>query len=362
MKNKENVSKIFPTPSFLGGNSLGVDISDKSVKYTSFSPENGELILHYYGKEDIPYGIVERGEIKDPAKLKEIFRKIKKKVKNEYIRAALPEEKLYLFNLSLPKMQNEEVRDAIALSLEQYVPITNVDVIFDFDFIEEKNGEMHFQVGVIPKDIIDSYLSLFEDTGFIPISFEIEAQSIARAVIPKTETGAVMMVDMGETRTGISIAYKGFVLFTSTIGIGSIHLDQAIMKYFDIDEKEAKSRKEKYGIRQGMSEESNLLPAVVDTLMALRDEVNKHYIFWSSHPFDNGLERPKIEKMIMCGGGSNLSGVVDFMSESLKMRVEKANPWVNVNSMKRYIPDMQRKDSMAYTTSFGLALADYDHD
>jgi len=361
MRNK-NISRIFPAPSFLGGNSLGVDISDKSVKYASFTLENGELILKCSGKELIPPGVVQKGEIQDQNKLKEIFRKIKKTVKSEYIRAALPEEKLYLFNLTLPKMKNEEVRDAIALSLEKYVPITNTDVVFDFDFIEENGGEMRFKVGVITRETIDSYIALFEDTGFTPISFELEAQSIARAVIPKENNQAVMFVDMGETRTGISIAYKGSVLFASTVEIGGVHLDQVIMKHFNIEESEAKARKEKYGIRQGVSEESNLLSAVADTLSALCDEINKHFIFWNTHPFDNGAERPRIEKIIICGGDANLSGLTDFMSEALRIRAEKANPWININSMKKYIPDMTLKESMAYTTSFGLALADYIHD
>ena len=68
------------------------------------------------------------------------------------------------------------------------------------------------------------------------------------------------------------------------------------------------------------------------------------------------IKKRKISKIILCGGESTLAGLPEFLSYELKMKVELGNPWVNAVSFEDYIPEIERRDSLAYSTVIGLAL------
>lgn len=161
------------------------------------------------------------------------MKEMHKTIKRTFVCVSLPEEQVYIFNVTIPSMKSSDVRNAIMLQLEDHVPIATIDAVFDYDLFIQTDTEMTFQVAVISlQTVIDSYFTLFEGTGFTPLSFELEAQSIARAIVPEEDKRAFMVIDFGETRTGISVVYKGLVLFTSTIDVGGHNLTEAVMKYF----------------------------------------------------------------------------------------------------------------------------------
>jgi len=220
---------------------------------------------------------------------------------------------------------------------------------------------MTFQVAVISQTVIDSYFSLFDGTGFTPLSFELEAQSIARAIVSADDPRTFMVIDLGETRTGICVVFKGLVLFTSTVDVGGHHLTEAIMKYFSLSEREAIIKKEKFGLHSGAID-TGVFPALINLLSTLKDEVNKHYIYWHKYPFEDGTLRPKIDAIYLCGGEANLIGLDDYLTASLTLQVERANPWVNTNPLLEYIPEMSYKEALANVTTLGLALGDFTHD
>lgn len=354
--------RFFPTPSYLRMPSIGFDLSDRSVKYASFDQHGRELLLAEHGKLDIPEGLVISGKIVDTAGLKAAIIPFAKRVRRKHVRVSLPEEQIYLFTMTLPLLEGEEVRSAILLHLEEHIPIGGADAIFDYNLIARDKENLHLEVAATSSTLIESYQSIFEGTGLVPLSFELEAHALARAVVPSSDERTVMVIDLGETRTGLSIVSRGVVLFTSTIDIGGHHLSAAIAKYFSISLPDAISRKETYGISAHATEEGNLMPAVVGPLSGLRDEINKHYIFWGTHPFDDGTPRPSIDALILSGGEANMKGLAEYFTETLRVTVEKANPWVNIADVKRRIPDLTLSESLAYATAFGLALGDTVYD
>ena len=98
--------KILPPPSYLLMESVGVDISDTSLKYIKFS-QGGHVAdkhkLQAWGELDIPEGVLKRGEVSDPKKLTEVLKQFKEITQAEYVRVSLPEEKAYLFETEIDR-------------------------------------------------------------------------------------------------------------------------------------------------------------------------------------------------------------------------------------------------------------------
>lgn len=347
--------QFFPPPQFLQMPAVGLDISDTSTRFVELVEKRKGFIIGRFGERAIPRGVIESGEVKKPAELRAIFSDIKKAYNLEFVAVSLPEEQAYLFELHLPKMKYDAIRGAIELSLEEHVPIKADEALFDYDIIKETDSSVDVSVEVVPRSLVDGYLEAFSESGITPISFEIEAHSIARSVVPSGEKGTFMVVDFGKTRTGIAIISEGVVQFTSTVPVGGGSLTDAIAKNMKVSYEEAEKIKREKGI-SGSSTSEDLSMALMSTISAVRDEVSKHQSYWQMHTDDYGKKRPEIQKIYLCGGDSNLAGFAEYLSSGLSVPVELANAMINVNTLDEYIPEISFNDSLRFTTALGLAL------
>ncbi len=338
-------------------NSFAIDISDQSIKY-------GELILSYkgldlghFGKEKIPAGAVVSGKIENEDELVSVLKKIKQKENFHFVRVSFPEEQMYLFNLNLPKTNKNELRDMILLQIEEHIPLKAIDTIFDYDIISSSEDTVSVEVSAIASSTVESYLSCFRKAGITVLSFELEAQAIARTVVPTEDREPIMIVDFGDTRTGVSIVHDGRVIFTTTISMGGLDLTNIISKNFSISVEKAEEMKRSYGL-DGISNIEDIFPVILNDLSVLRDELNKQLDYWKNH--DNlGVKHDNINRIILCGGDSNLTGLREYLESSMKIKVVDANAWVNISNMNTSIPEMSFKESLSYVTVLGLALGDF---
>jgi type IV pilus assembly protein PilM len=353
-------NRSFPTPAYLAMNSFALDVSDQSIKYGELIPSPYGLRLGRFNKEKIPKDVVVSGLIRDEHALVRILSTIQAREDMKFVRVSLPEEQMYLFTLSLPQIPELNLRDAILLQLEEHIPISAIDTIFDYEVLLENEETIVVEVVASARATIESYMSVLERAGLVPLSFEIEAQAIARAVIPRNDPSPVMIIDFGQSRTGISIASGGRVVFTTTIDIGGQTLTQMIAKNFKVSLEEAELMKHAYGIGDD-GNINEIFPVIVNGISVLRDEVNKHYVYWKTHENDQ-LKHNPINRIILCGAGSNLFGIAEYLETSMRMNVIHANPWVNISSTEFVVPEMSFEESLGYVTILGLALGDYMYD
>lgn len=338
--------------------SAGLDISDQSIRFVELMETRKGLVIGKYGQKSIDPGIIEGGEIKNTEALKKILSALWQEHRIECANISLPEQQAYLLDVNLPRMNRSEIRGSLELQLEEYVPISTVDATFDYDILkdtEKGNDQTRIALAAIPRKVTESYASAFQDTGIIPIAFEVEAQAIARAVVPRGDTGTYMVMDFGKTRTGISIVSEEAVVFTSTVNVGGAALTKAIEKQLGVTAEEAERIKKEQGFVKNNNTQEMFL-SLMSTVSILKDEINRHYAYWHSHLDQNGARRPNIEKVLLCGGDSNLVGFTDYLSSGIQTNVELANAMVNVNSFSRYIPEIDFSDSLSYATAIGLAL------
>ncbi len=353
--------RFFPTPGYLMTPSFGFDISDESIKFVElFETKNG-IRLGRYGERKIPPGIIESGKIKNSAKLKELLISLRKEEGIKFVRVSLPEEQVYLFMLRLEKTGLKNIREGIELSLEEHVPVSAQDAIFDYDLVSEDAQGLDLQVAVIPKNIIEDYLFAFKESSMSVQSFEIETQAISRAVVKKGDMETYMIVDFGKNRTGIFIVSKGIVEFSTTLDIGGSSLNKMIQKNFQTSIEEAEKMKKQYGLERN-AKNKEIFAVLLNSTSVLRDEIVKHFIYWNTHKDEKGNDRPLIKKVILCGGDSNLIGLSEYLSVSMRTTVEMANVWVNVAKKEEDVPEINFNQSLAFAPALGLALGNFDYD
>lgn len=354
--------RIMPTPTFLTMPAVGVDISDTSLKYISFdsSWSKKERKLKQWGDITIPNGVVERGQVQDKGQLVAVLKEFKAETRAEFVRLSLPEERAYLFETEIKKTTPlKEVRGLLEFKLEENVPIPSRDVYFDYTILPQSGEGRSVQVAVAAyaKETIQQYYEASIEAGLHPISFEIEAQAMARAVIPRDLRGAVMLVDFGRTRTGVGIACRGTLLYTSTIDTGGDSLSQALRKAVgqDVSERDLTIIKNTQGLIRGV-DSSNAYEALLGAVSVIKDELATRMQYWHLRNGNSDLRR--INSIVLCGGSANLKGLPSYLSETLMVPAVRGNVWENALSLEETIPPIDRQHSFGYATAIGLALRD----
>ncbi len=344
---------LFPTPRILEMPYVGLDISDEVVRYVELKRKGSTFELGLYGEEFLEKDIVEEGYIKDKAKLTEVLKRIQQKHNLRFIKASLPEEKSYLFKTEIPMMDETDIRGALQFKIEENVPVALADAVYDYQIIKKPMpGDKTIQVSVtvVHVKVVSSYLDVFTGANLVPIELQVESQALAHAAVPHTEGESYILVSMRDTRTVLSIVSGQDVLFTSTIHIGGDAILESLQKNLNINKAEAQN------IRKGkeVRESNEMFLSLVSAATALRDEVQKLLAYWASHSHEHGRAN-KLDKIIISGSDAML-GLDDYLSRSLDIKAEVADPWVNILSIKNYIPPLTLREALNYLPALGLAL------
>ncbi len=354
------LTRLFPTPSFLAIPTIGVDFSDATMRFMKLSETLHGILPTRYGEVAIPDGCMKGGRIADEKKFTSFLSEVKKKHDLKYVRIAIPESQTYSFMLTLDVLAAADIRGAIELVLEDNIPLRTVETVFDYHIITQNESAIVVQVVAISESAVESFCNCFLNAGLIPVSFELDGQAIARAVLRPKDDGSYMVVDFGANRTGITIVTRGTAVFTSTLEFGGKALLDILQKELGVSLDEAQRLKKEHGL-SGVGEYKNIFQLLVGGISTLKDEINRRYIYWHEKKADFG-DFPNIEIIYLCGGHSNLRGLADYLAVGLKVSVVQVNPWVNCVSFDTAIPDIPYEASMSYVTAIGLGLADYLHD
>ncbi len=351
-------ARYLPPPKFLTMPSLGVDISDTSLKYVQFSEEKrGMKPLRQWGEIEIPTGVLDRGHVHDQKQLAAVLKECKEKTGATFIRVSLPEERAYLFETEIKRSTPvKEIRSLLEFRLEENVPIPAREAFFDYDILEGETTDKTLRVVVAAyaRETILNYFDACNEAGLIPLSFEVEAQAMVRSVLPADIEGAHMLVDFGKTRTGVGIVLEGSLMYTSTIDFGGNQLSEVLRKvHGQITEGEITTIKNTQGLIKGVHDTRNY-DALISTVSVIKDELASRIQYW--HSGDYKQESRRIQSVTLCGGSSNLKGLPEYFTETLGITTRRANVWQNAFAIEDYIPPISVRHSYGYATAIGLAL------
>ena len=345
-------------PTFLASPSVGIDISEKSVRFIELFRGKKGIEVKKWGKQDLSPGIVQSGEVLQPSELKTILSRLKTQQGLQRISATMPEEKAYLFKTTVTVAHGGSIRDSVEFILEENVPIARAESVFDYSVVPEQVADdtHDVSVSVLPADVVQNFLALFKSVGLEPTAFQVESHAIARAVIREGDMGTYMIINFGKSKTGVSIVSEGVVQFASTINIGGEDLTALIQKYLHVDEVEAERIKLSEGLIRRPDNEI-VFTSIIAAVSALKDEINRLFLYWNTHKDSvTGASSPKIEKIVLCGRDALMEGFDDYIASSLKTHTEIANVWTNVFPHFEIIPCVPHDESLDYAAAIGLAL------
>lgn len=352
---------FFPPPRFLEMPAVGLDISDRAVSFIELKRRPGGFGVGQFGRRELPRGAIAAGYVNDKDAVARILRELREQFRLDFVNASLSEEKAYLYKTRIPYVSPREMRGAIEFTLEENVPIPPAEAVFDYTVIQdgaEPSGNgIVVSVTVLPRAVASAYTELLFTAGITPLSFEIEAQAMCRAVIAQGDRGTYLVANLEDEKTGLFIISGEAVHFTATVAIGAAAISGAPLKPSTAP-LSATKRGAAYTEKPPVAfpEDAVSLPSLARPVAALRAEISKLTAYWQTHAGGAGEREAAFQKMLLCGGAAALPGFDEYLSRALGMTVETANVWRNAFSFDEYIPPIPFADSLDYAAAVGLAL------
>lgn len=311
------IFQAFPPPKFLDIPYAGISISDSAVRCIQFVKKNNGFHIGKFIEKQLPPGVVTSGQINNQAELVNILQGLKKELRLEHVKVSISEEKAYLFTAKIPIVKDDEVLSAIESKIEENIPVSPAELIFDYKiFIHNEKNHLDVVVYALPISVVNAYVEAIESADLTPLSLEIESQAIARALLGPQDLETSLIINFGAEKVGLYIASKGVVRFTSTIPM-----------------------------KGGLGDNEGVL----------LQEIKKLYTYW--HTLKENVDEPenKIDHIILCGESFS-DATASYLSSHLSTRVTSGNVWKNVFDINAEVPEIPFADSLRYPASVGLAL------
>lgn len=351
---------------FLALKIVGVDISDRSIKFVRFSPKN-IFELEEYREIEVPEGVIQEGEIKKENELSGLIGSwlagSGKNFKNAFAVVSLPEEKSFLRLIQFPKMKREEIKNAIRWEIEANIPLPPDELIYDFEVVEQPEQHANYYdhldvvINAFPRTLVESYNEVLKKAGIQPVAMELESQAIVRALLTTSKNkGPKIIVDIGRNRTSLIVYSGDAIIYTTTLLFGGKNIEEAIAKELSTDQAAASKIKKQSGMDK-KAYDGKLFTVLSVSLSELIGELQKTLEFYQSKPAQAHVhayaDDSQIQEILLVGGDANLLGLPTFLSSALKIPVKMESPLAVGTNL---LPAMPRIESIAYATAIGLAL------
>jgi len=334
---------------------FGLDIGFSSMKVMQTKPEGKNAIVAGYGVNRFDPKIIKDGVIVDiPAMAKsahELFDKfVVGEITTRRVAMSIPAMRTFTRTIKLPKLTNKELEDAVRMEAEQYIPVPVDDLYMDYSITSTTETEIELLAVAVPKKIVDSYVALAKVLGLELVALEATIASSSRLFV-HTELSDVptVIIDYGSISSDITIFDHGIVV-TGTAGGGGDNFTDLISEALDISKSEAQVIKAKYGLSYS-KKQKEITTALKPTLEQILKEIRRMIRYYEERYGDDR----KIVQIVTLGGGSNMPGLSDYMTNALRLPVRMSNPWDKHVMFKNIQPPGGVESSM-YITAAGLSL------
>jgi type IV pilus assembly protein PilM len=263
---------------------------------------------------------------------------------------AIPAYRTFTRSLRLPKLKAKELNEAVELEAEQYIPLPLEELCLDYEIVGEIDGEIELFAVASPRNIVDSYLDLSRILGLEAILIEPTLGSLGRLFsLDSQHDIPAIIINLGSVSSDISI-FDRQMLVTGTVQGGGEDFTRSIQSKLGVSFKEAAIIKTRYGLSVS-KKQAEIKTALEPILKEIVKEIRRMVRYYTER---YGSKRP-IEQVITMGGGANMPGLDEYLTEALHMAVRHSDPWQYLDSKGLQPP--HTSDRPMYSTAAGLSLA-----
>ncbi len=315
---------------------VGLDIGSSGIKLVQLKENRGRYVLQKFGMKPLEPEVIVDGTVMDEGRvvsaIKELYEELNVKVKQ--VAVSISGHAVIIKKISLPPMPDDELEGQVRLAAEQYIPFDINEVNIDFHVLPapegggDQQGEMSVILVAAKKDKINELTELVKGAGLIPMVMDVDAFAIENMHAinyPVSQDDTTALVNLGASVMNINIVRQGVSVFTRDIPIGGNRYTEAIQRELGMSYDEAEETKK--GARSAGSNQA-AITAVIDSVNAeVASEIGRTIDYFKSTMSD-----VEVQHILLCGGGTQVKGLLQQLKDRVRAVVEVANPFGEIDT------------------------------
>ena len=352
---KTNKRSLFYTDKPL----FGLDIGVSSIKVMQLHSSGKQTVVSGYGSIKFdPEAVVDGRIVKHEVLAKAMYELFDKHIigtiDTRRMAATVPASKAFTRIMTLPSnISHSELDEAVRFEAEQYIPISLDDLYLDYSNIGQSVNSKEMSeivVVAVPKKIVDSYIEFFDIVGLEPCALETTITASSR-LIGRAENSAeipTILIDCGSVSVDLTIYDKSLIV-NGTVPGGGDNFTERIAEHLHVSHQEATTIKYKYGI--GFSKkQKEISEAMRPQLELLIKEIRRVIRYYD----DRIQNKSKIGQIITMGGGANMPGFSDYLTDNLRIPTRMCDFWHKIDNGNITVPSIVERST--FVTVAGAAL------
>lgn len=323
--------------------SLGVDIGTASVKIVELAKDGDKVELVNYGEfsQDSESAFQSSSARLSSAKAVDIIKKIINEARIEGTRAAMSIPAFSGFStvISLPKMSDAELAQAVTYEAKKYIPLPLSEVKFEWVRIDDTR----VLIVAVTNELINKYSEIAKLSGFNLAHLELDTFSMARSLGGPVEPALV--IDIGSRHTILTIVERGWPVFARTAEVSGYELSKLLASSLGTDFSRAEDLKKKRGVDAGADV---ILPLLDSIFMEGRRIIEENL----------RTRNVDIKKVVLSGGSARMSGILEYAAKSIGREVIIGFPFNGI-----IYPDILdstiHEIGPSFSVAVGLALREF---
>ena len=342
---------------------VGLDIGSHAIKLVELSLHKDKYRINKFGIAPLPPEAVVDGAIMEHAQVVDVIKELfkSKKVTTKNVAIAMSGPSVVVKILHVPLMTMEELEDQITLEAEQYVPFDLDEVNLDFHILrdDEVDAEGESQMAVLlvaaKLDILEARTAVVKEAGLNPVVMDVDVFAIENMYginYDVSHEEIIALVNVGASYVNINVLAEGVSAFTRDVLIGGNRYIEALKQELGLSDEDAAAT------LKGIPVDA-VQPGAADMILEsvngeVTTEVTRSFDFFRSAMV--GEEMEEITKVVLSGGGAQIVGLVQMLSNQLGIEVEFADPFRQIDlADKDYTPETLAE--LAPVAAIGVGLA-----
>ncbi len=343
---------------------LGLDITTSSIKLIELTTAGGQYRVEAYAAEPTPANSMNEKTLVDPQAVGEAIRRAVKRsgATSAEVAIAISGDAAITKVIQMPRgMRDADLEAQVEMQADQYIPFPMDEVSYDFEVLgpsEKDNESIDVLLVASRTDNVEQRRAAVAAAGLNARIVDVEAFALENACKLMTHQmpdggidRTIAVADFGASNTTFSVLRNLKIIYTRDFAFGGQQLTEEIMRTYGLTMEEA-GRAKKEGGLPGNFQAEVLDPFIDD----MTQQVSRSLQFYLAS--GSGREQP--EKILICGGCGNVTGVADVIQSRVGITAEKGDPLGQMKLSSRARAQAVQRDATALLTACGLALRSFD--
>jgi Tfp pilus assembly PilM family ATPase len=296
-------------------------IDDRFIRFFSVEKNGKKVSLKNFFSERIPDDLFSTESFVSNAAFITRLNEIRKKTGIQKIHLVIPDQYVTVFHTVVPMDLFVPGKKDFQKVIEQYLDnllksheeFSNLDVIADYDLIDETVEGYHLHVAVARPEQFKHIPALFESGGFTIEHIDISSFAIHRLAKTMYAQKTYGVISLGTHTAKVSVIRSGNIITSTVVPVGSEHLFESLQNTLSISRSEAENIIHKYGILHSHPDK-NVLGQLFQTLKPLVVGVEYVQSIASSQDlYNHDFYKQQVDEFYLYGIGASISGVAQYL-------------------------------------------------